>query len=94
MLAKVVDTYARLRKQGELRDDLNKILETPEGQRFFKVFLKECHVTKPVFHVDNNKLRECEGRRRLAMSFLSLLGQDDPHQLINLIEQENHDKTT
>lgn len=91
MLDKAVDAFARLRQRGELRDDLTKILETPEGQRFFKVFLKECHVTKPVFHSDVNKLRECEGRRRLAMSFLSLLGQDDPHQLINIIEQENHD---
>lgn len=91
MLDKAVDALARLRQRGELRDDLNRILETPEGQRFFKVFLKECHVTKPVFHSDENKLRECEGRRRLAMSFLSLLGQDDPHKLINIIEQENHD---
>ena len=77
MLDKAVDAFARLRKRGELRDDLSKILETPEGQRFFKVFLRECHVTKPVFHSDENKLRECEGRRRLAMSFLTLLGQDD-----------------
>jgi|TARA_R110000787_G_scaffold14263_1_gene44108 hypothetical protein len=91
MLDKAVDAYARLRQRGELRDDLNTILSTPEGKRFFKVFLKECHVTKPVFHSDNNKLRECEGRRRLAMSFLSLMGQDDPHKLINIIEQENHD---
>ena len=91
MLDKAVDAYARLRQRGELRDDLNTILSTPEGKRFFKVFLKECHVTKPVFHSDNNKLRECEGRRRLAMSFLSLMGPDDPHKLINIIEQENHD---
>jgi hypothetical protein len=91
MLDKAVEAFARLRKRGELRDDLNKILETPEGQRFFKVLLRECHVTKPVFHSDTTKLRECEGRRRLAMSFLSLLGQDDPHHMINIIEQANHD---
>ena len=91
MLDKAVNAVARLRQRGELRDDLNTILSTPEGKRFFKVLLKECHVTKPVFHSDQNKLRESEGRRRLAMSFLSLLGQDDPHQLINIIEQENHD---
>ena len=91
MLDKAVNAVARLRQRGELRDDLNTILSTPEGKRFFKVLLKECHVTKPVFHSDNNKLRESEGRRRLAMSFLSLMGQDDPHQLINIIEQENPD---
>lgn len=91
MLDKAVNAVARLRQRGELRDDLNTILSTPEGKRFFKVLLKECHVTKPVFHSDDNKLRESEGRRRLAMSFLSLMGQDDPHQLINIIEQGNHD---
>ena len=60
MLDKAVDAFARLRKRGELRSDLIKILETPEGQRFFKVFLRECHVTKPVFHSDESKLRECD----------------------------------
>lgn len=84
-----INTIKKLRDKKKLRDDLLSILETEPGQRFFKVLLRECHVTKPVFHSDVDKLRECEGRRRLAMSFLSLLGQDDPQFLINKIEEEN-----
>lgn len=83
-----LDSVARLREKSQLREDLINILETPAGDRFFKVLLRECHVTKPVFHTDDAKLRECEGRRRLAMSFLTLIGQDDPQQLINKLELE------
>ena len=54
---------------------------------FFK-----CCVTKPVFHTDTNKLRECEGRRRFAMSLLSLLSQDNPQVLIDKLEQEEREK--
>ena len=79
----------RLRKKAQLKEDLTQILETPAGARFFAVLLRECHVTKPVFHSDEAKLRESEGRRRLAMSFLSLLAEDDPQQIISKIEQEN-----
>ena len=86
---KNINTIKKPRDKRKLRDDPLSILETEPGQRFFKVLLRECHVTKPVFHSDVDKLRECEGRRRLAMSFLSLLGQDDPQFLINKIEEEN-----
>ena len=86
---KNINAIKKLRDKKKLRDDLLSILETDPGQRFFKILLRECHVTKPVFHSDVDKLRECEGRRRLAMSFLSLLGQDDPQFLINKIEEEN-----
>jgi hypothetical protein len=79
----------RLRKKAQLKNDLTQILTTTAGVRFFDVLLRECHVTKPVFHSDEAKLRESEGRRRLAMSFLTLLAEDDPQQLINKIEQEN-----
>ncbi len=81
----------QLKSRVKLRDDLLSILKTEEGKRFFKVFLRECHVTKPVFHQDTNKLREAEGRRRLAMTFLTLMGEDDPQQLINRIELENNE---
>jgi hypothetical protein len=85
-----MNTINKLREKKKLKEDLLSILETLPGQRFFKVLLRECHVTKPVFHSDVDKLRECEGRRRLAMSFLSLLGQDDPQTIINKIEEENN----
>lgn len=86
---RVLNSLEKLREKAKLKEDLINILETPSGQRFFKVLLRECHVTKPVFHSDDAKMRECEGRRRLAMSFLTLLGQDDPQELINKIEMEN-----
>lgn len=86
---KLINSLEKLREKAKLKEDLIHILETPHGQRFFKVLLRECHVTKPVFHSDDAKMRECEGRRRLAMSFLTLLGQDDPQELINKIEMEN-----
>lgn len=86
---RVIDSLTKLREKAKLKEDLTNIIETPQGKRFFKVLLRECHVTKPVFHSDEAKLRECEGRRRLAMSFLTLLGQDDPQELINKIEMEN-----
>ena len=89
---RVLDSLTKLREKAKLKEDLTNIIETPQGKRFFKVLLRECHVTKPVFHSDEAKLRECEGRRRLAMSFLTLLGQDDPQELINKIEMENKKK--
>lgn len=81
-------TLKRLREKAKLKEDLHTILKTPEGERFFRNLLKECHVTKPVFHSDDNKLRESEGRRRLAMSYLDLLSEDDPHKLINRLEEQ------
>lgn len=87
----VLNSLQKLRQKAKLKDDLVTILETPAGKRFFEVLLKECHVTRPVFHSDTNKLRECEGRRRFAMSLLTLLGQDDPQQLITKLELETKD---
>lgn len=81
----------QLKERVKLKDDLSTILKTPEGQRFFKVLLRECHVTKPVFHSDTNKLREAEGRRRLAMSLLTLIAEDDPQKLINKLELEHNE---
>jgi hypothetical protein len=83
-----LNSLQKLIEKRKLKEDLTHIIETPEGQRFFKVLLRECHVTRPVFHSDEAKLRECEGRRRFAMSLLTLLAQDDPQQLIDRLEAE------
>lgn len=83
-----LNSLQKLIEKRKLKEDLTHIIETPEGQRFFKVLLRECHVTKPVFHAEEAKLRECEGRRRFAMSLLTLLAQDDPQQLIDRLEEE------
>ena len=72
----------------QLKEDLTHILETPQGQRFFEVLLRECHVTNPVFHSDDSKLREAEGRRRFAMSLLTLVSQDNPQSIIDRLEKE------
>ena len=72
----------------QLKEDLTHILETPQGQRFFEVLLRECHVTRPIFHSDDSKLREAEGRRRFAMSLLTLVSQDNPQALIERLEKE------
>ncbi len=78
----------RLITKRQLKEDLTNILETPEGKRFFEVLLRECHVTRPVFHSDDSKLREAEGRRRFAMSLLTLVSQDNPQALIERLEKE------
>jgi hypothetical protein len=78
----------RLITKRQLKEDLTNILETPEGKRFFEVLLRECHVTRPVFHSDDAKLREAEGRRRFAMSLLTLVSQDNPQALIERLEKE------
>ena len=83
-----LNSLQKLIEKRKLKEDLTHIIETPQGQRFFKVLLRECHVTRPVFHTDDAKLRECEGRRRFAMSLLTLLAQDDPQQLIDRLEAE------
>lgn len=83
-----IDPLRKLLEKRQLKEDLTHIIETPHGERFFKMLLRECHVTKPVFHSDTNKLRECEGRRRFAMSLLTLLAQDDPQKLIDRLEEE------
>lgn len=87
-----LNPLAKLRQRQQLKEDLTHIIETPQGKRFFEMMMRECHVTKPVFHADTNKLRECEGRRRFAMSLLSLLSQDNPQILINMLEEEGKDK--
>lgn len=79
----------KLKARRELRDDLQAILETDSGKRFFKRFLRDCHVTRPKFSNDPNTLLLLEGPRRIAMSYLALVAGDDPQQLINIIEQEN-----
>lgn len=79
----------KLKSRRDLREDLQAILETDPGKRFFKRFLRDCHVTRPKFTSDPNQLLLLEGPRRIAMSYLALVAGDDPQQLINLIEQEN-----
>jgi len=90
MIQQLTTSIERLREKKELREDLMAIMETPHGQRFFKTFLRHCNVTRTTFSNDPMKIVADEATRRLAMSYLTLLGQDDPQNLINLIEDETN----
>jgi len=82
----------KLLEKRKLKHDLETILSTPEGARFFKVFLRHCGVTRTQFSADPYAIVAAEATRRLAMSYLQILGQDDPQHLINQIEnEENND---
>jgi hypothetical protein len=82
-----------LRRRQQFKEDLELILETPHGKRFFEAFLRDSNVTRPKFNKDPMETAFNEGKRHLAMSYLNLLGQDDHHNLIHILEQEtkNHE---
>lgn len=83
---------ANLKARRQFREDLLTLTQTPAGERFFKRFLRDCGVTKPRFTTDTQQTAFNEGRRHLAMSYLNLMGQDDPQSIIDIIEQEqNHE---
>jgi len=87
-MGKITNTLDRLKKRRQMRDDLQTILETPHGERFFKQFLKDCGVTRSRFSHDPYEITAAEATRRLAMSYLHLLGKEDPQHLINIIEED------
>jgi hypothetical protein len=84
----LMTTLERLKQKRQIRDDLTAIMETPHGKRFFKQFLKDCGVTRSRFSLDPYEITAAEATRRLAMSYLHLLGRDDPQHLINIIEED------
>jgi hypothetical protein len=84
----LMTTLERLKQKRQIRDDLTAIMETPHGKRFFKQFLKDCGVTRSRFSLDPYEITAAEATRRLAMSYLHLLGKDDPQHLINIIEED------
>jgi len=88
MIKKITNTLDRLKARRQMRDDLQSILDTPHGERFFKQFLKDCGVTRARFSHDPYEIVAIESTRRLAMSYLHLLGKEDPQHLINIIEQD------
>ena len=88
-MGKILTSLDRLKKRRQMRDDLTSILDTPHGQRFFKQFLKDSGVTRSRFSHDPYEITAAEATRRLAMSYLHLLGKEDPQHLINIIESED-----
>jgi hypothetical protein len=80
----------KLRARQQFRDDLLSIIETPAGSRFFERLLKDCGVTHPKFSSDPQVTSFNEGKRHLAMSYMNLMGRDDPQSLIDIIEKEQN----
>ena len=72
----------------QFRDDLLTIAATPAGDRFFRRLLRDCGVTFPKFSSDPQVTAFNEGKRHLAMSYMNLMGRDDPQKLIDIIEKE------
>ena len=68
----------------------SRLASTPYGERFFRRFLKDCGVTHPKFTADPQVTAFNEGKRHLAMSYLNLMGRDDPQSIIDTIEQEQN----
>jgi hypothetical protein len=78
----------KLRARQQFRDDLLTIAATPAGDRFFRRLLRDCGVTFPKFSSDPQVTAFNEGKRHLAMSYMNLMGRDDPQKLIDIIEKE------
>lgn len=72
-----------------LQRALKSIYETPEGKVFFEELLRHCGVTHPKFSKDPMETAWNEGRRHLAMSYMSLLGMNDPDSLKERLEELN-----
>lgn len=83
-----INHLKRLKERQQFREDLLHILTTDQGKRFFEQFLNHCNVTNPRFHDNPQQMAFYEGKRHLAMSYLKILGQDDPQSIIDIIEKE------
>lgn len=68
------------------------LMEDERFVRFFKIFLQQAGVTRTQFSNDPYVIVAEEATRRLAMSYLHLLGRDDPQILINQIEEQEQER--
>lgn len=83
-----------LKRKLRLGRALRSVYATPEGKVFFDEFLRHAGVTSPKFTKDPYEAQWNEGRRHLAMSYLSLLAQDDTESLIRKLEQSKQESDT
>lgn len=81
---------SRLFERRRFRRDLLDLMEDERFQRFFRTFLRHSGVTRSRFSNDPYEITASEATRRLAMSYLHLMGKDDPQDLIKLIEEQEH----
>lgn len=84
----------KYQERREFRNALSVLWDDPNFKVFFRHFLKHCNVTRTRFESDPYKIVEQEATRRLAMSYLHILAQDDPEHLLGQLEQELKHKHT
>jgi len=89
---KSIVAWKRLR---DLRNAMISLREAdPESwEVFLTQFLRDTEVIPPVFHADKDRAYISEAKKRLGMSYLKLLAEDDPQSIINRLEAETR-KTT
>lgn len=88
----ILKQIGKLRRRLLFRNALSRLIKTEDGKVFFETFLEHCHVTKTQFSSDPMKVVEQESLRRLAMSYLSLLGRDNTETILAQFETENRQK--
>jgi hypothetical protein len=79
--------FAHRRRQ-RFRTVLKALLATPEGEEFFRQFLRDAGVTRPKVSRDPLEISFNEGKRHLAMSYLNILSSDDMSELIARMEND------
>lgn len=73
---------------------LRNIYDTPDGKIFFEELLRHTGVTQPVFSKDPMEIQWNEGRRHLAMSYLTMISQNDPDSLKGRLEEMKQQENT
>lgn len=86
---RLTEPLRRLRQRKRFRDALVHLRTTQPDvfDTIIDTLMAECHVTAPAMFTDDVRLREAEGRRKLGMSILKLLSEDDPQALIDRMER-------
>lgn len=65
--------------------DLRKILELPEGMRFFQFLLTECHVFNSVYAHQHAEMAAREGQRQIGLQLLTEIGAANKQALANIL---------
>ena len=75
------------KKQKEKVTDYRSVFRTEEGQRVLYDLMKQGHVIKPTYVIENQQESNLnEGKRELVLYILHVL-ETDPVKLINSIKQ-------
>lgn len=82
-------SLALLYRQRKMRNAMLALKEANPvaWDTFLTQFLKDMTLIPPRFFADGTKAEIAEEKKRVAMSYLSLLAQDDPQSVIDLLEK-------